>query len=177
MPPLPSDMNITELTLAAKWPALTRINSANKPTAITVVTTKNMNPDFALMCPPFGGIWVELKGHIKDAQWIPTIRQWPDWLKTRYKVVLVSNSKKQRTEYQKALHKAGIQSAHLDMHPTWVAQALELYVECAANEPHLLYPTNGRHHLAETLKIDKFKLLVHPQMTEEEAKEMYYGKL
>jgi hypothetical protein len=163
-----NDMNQMEETLANRWPALQRIPTAKKPTAITSLVVKNHNPDFAILFPPFAGLWVESKGHIKDSQWLPMLKSWPTWLKSRYKVVLTSTTRKQREQYGKVLKKIGIDYSELDVNPLWFQEATDLYLSC---EPHLVHPVKtGSHEL-----VNKFAFLAYSTLSEEEAKERFYA--
>lgn len=101
---------------------------------------KRHNPDFAIHYPPFAGVWVELKGNLRDPLWFPMLRNYPEWMKKVYKVVLVNKSRIEREKYRKTLEKIGIEVSDFVIPVSWCEQAVRLYLQNSDKTFELLGP-------------------------------------
>jgi hypothetical protein len=118
-------MNNEERALHSRYPFLQRVESAKRPTEITIDVPISRNPDFKLGSPSEGkGIWIEVKGHLRDKLWYKFLEHLPD--KRLYKVVIVVSQKKPREQMMKRLDKIGIDYAYREVNPEWIAFATTL---------------------------------------------------
>lgn len=92
------DLNSVERQLMLDQPALVRLPSHIKPTAITVEVPINHNPDFMLY-----HYFVEVKGRVYKREWISLLERLPR--PDRYKIVLCAQSRKDRDRLRKQLDK------------------------------------------------------------------------
>ena len=102
-------MNLVEQSLADAYPGLIRIKEKSGKPPVSVTIVKNHYPDFKILFPEEGaGLWVEVKGHIRDRMYLEMLKNLPDSVKKFYRVLLVETSKKERAKVGKTLDNLGI---------------------------------------------------------------------
>ena len=109
------DLNKIERQLMLDQPALVRLPSAVKPTAITIEVPINHNPDFMLY-----HYFIEVKGRMYKREWIQLLSRLPN--PERYKVVLCAKSPKDRAKLKRALDDIGIENVDFEREPVWKAR-------------------------------------------------------
>lgn len=131
-------MNIVEQQIADTYPALIRIQEKKGPAPVSITIVKNHYPDFKILFPEKGaGLWVEVKGHIRDRDYLLMLRNFPESLKKFYRVLLVHKNKREAEKIGKTLDKIGIKHAKFDIPNQWFIDAAELYREatCKPDTP------------------------------------------
>ena len=127
-------MNIVEQQIADTYPALIRIQEKKGPAPVSITIVKNHYPDFKILFPEKGaGLWVEVKGHIRDRDYLLMLRNFPESLKKFYRVLLVHKNKREAEKIGKTLDKIGIKYAKFDIPNQWFIDAAELYREATCN--------------------------------------------
>lgn len=137
-------MNAVEREVFQSNTYLERIPSQQKPREIEVRVPIRLNPDFKIFYPPLNGIWVEVKGHLASANWFPALKEFPLWMRKRYKIVVVETNTKKRNQmveklqylgYDYHIHHKG--RGYLDnplLPAEWLKYALELYTNDSTDE-------------------------------------------
>ena len=125
------NMNIVEREICDKYPALIRLKEQKGDAApINITITKRHTPDFKILFPEYeAGLWVEVKGHIRDRDYLLMLRNFPDSLKKFYRVLLVHKNKTEAAKIGRSLDRIGIKFSLFNIPHHWFQDAAELYRE------------------------------------------------
>lgn len=123
-------MNIVEQQIHDKYPALIRIQEKKGPPPVSITIVKNHYPDFKILFPESqAGLWVEVKGHIRDRDYLLMLRNFPESLKKFYRVLLVHKNKAEAAKIGRSLDRIGIKWAKFNVPDQWFQDAAQLYRE------------------------------------------------
>lgn len=121
-------MNIVEQEISDKYPALVRIQAKKGPAPISINIVKNHYPDFKILFPEEkAGLWIEVKGHIRDRSYLLMLKHFPEELKPYYRVLLVEKNKRERLKVGGTLTKIGIKWSEFDIPEQWFVDASEMW--------------------------------------------------
>jgi len=116
-------MNSLEQAIVRSCSVLQRIPTTQRPRVLSMMLPKNHNPDFIL----YNTILIEAKGHVRDPMFRPMLKAMPDWLRSRYRVVVADRNAKSRHSLCRFLDSINVKYCiGADIPPEWVLQAVQL---------------------------------------------------